>query len=158
MELYEINSYIRSLYELYESGEIEEQAYKDTMESLGIEMAVEEYIKMIRNAEANASKLKEEADKLRNKADSESRKAEFHKKLIIGCLDALQEKKLDAGIFKVTMCMSKSADVTDISLISETYLEPQPPKVNKKALLADLKAGREISGAKIKESPYIRIL
>lgn len=111
----------------------------------------------IRNAEANASKLKEESDKLRQKADTESCKAEFHKRLIIGCLDALQEKMLDVGMFKVTKCVSKSADITDISLISETYLEPQPPKINKKALLADLKSGREISGAKLKESSYIRI-
>ncbi len=157
MDLYELNSNIKSLYELYESGEIEEQAYKDTIESLGMETIIEEHIKMIRNAEANVSKLSAEADKLRLKADNEKRRAEFAKALIIDCLGSLQKNKVNAGIFNVSKCVSKSVDITDISVLPDVYLVPQPPKADKKTILADLKSGKEISGAKLKESAYIRI-
>lgn len=157
MELYEINSGIKSLYEMYEAGEIDEQAYKDTIESFGVENAVEEHIKMIRNAESNAARLREESDKLRQKAESETKKADFSKKIIIDCLETLGEKKLETSIFKVTKCVSRSADITDNALIPFEYYEVQPPKINKKAVLEDLRSGKEISGARLKESPYIRI-
>lgn len=158
MELYELSLAVRELWEMYEFGEIDLDTYKDTIESLGTEKVIEEHIKMIRNTEANISKIKEEIDKLKQKADSEECKADFAKKLVIDFLNTLNQKKLEAGLFKVTKCTSKSVDVTDISLIPEQYLAPQPPKVNKKSLLADLKSGKEIKGAKIKESAYIKIL
>ena len=122
MELYEISGNIKSLWEMYETGEIDLQTYTDTIESLGAEIIVEEHIKMIRNAEANASKLTEEADKLRNKAESEKKKAEKAKNLVINFLDAIQENKMNAGIFKVTKCISKSADITDISEIGRAHV------------------------------------
>lgn len=157
MELYEISSNIKALWEMYETDEIDLQTYTDTIESLGAEMIVEEHIKMIRNAEANSTKLTEEADKLRSKAESEKKKAEKAKNLVINFLDTIQEKKINAGIFKVTKCISKSADITDISALPEIYFVPQPPKADKKAILSDLKSGKEINGAKLKESAYIRI-
>lgn len=157
MGLYEINGDIRLLWEMYENGEIDVQTYKDTIESLGMETIVEEHVKMIRNAESNAEKLIEESDKLRVKAEAEKKKAETAKNLVINFLDAIQEKKISAGIFRVSKCVSKSVDITDISVMSEIYLVPQPPKADKKAILADLKSGKEISGAKLKESAYLRI-
>lgn len=157
MDLYEINGDIRLLWEMHENGEIDVQTYKDTIESLGMETIVEEHVKMIRNAESNAEKLIEESDKLRAKAEAEKKKAETAKKLVINFLDAIQEKKISAGIFRVSKCVSKSVDITDISVMSEKYLVPQPPKADKKAILADLKSGKEISGAKLKESAYLRI-
>lgn len=157
MDLYEINGDIRLLWEMYENGEIDVQTYKDTIESLGTETIVEEHVKMIRNAESNAEKLIDESDKLRVKAEAEKKKAETAKNLVINFLDAIQEKKISAGIFRVSKCVSKSVDITDISVMSEIYLVPQPPKADKKAILADLKSGKEISGAKLKESAYLRI-
>lgn len=157
MGLYEINGDIRLLWEMYENGEIDVQTYKDTIESLGMETIVEEHVKMIRNAESNAEKLIEESDKLRVKAEAEKKKAETAKNLVINFLDAIQEKKISAGIFRVSKCVSKSVDITDISVMSEIYLVPQPPKADKKAIFADLKSGKEISGAKLKESAYLRI-
>lgn len=157
MGLYEINGDIRLLWEMYENGEIDVQTYKDTIESLGMETIVEEHVKMIRNAESNAEKLIEESDKLRVKAEAEKKKAETAKNLVINFLDAIQEKKISAGIFRVSKCVSKSVDITDISVMSEIYLVPQPPKADKKSILADLKSGKEISGAKLKESAYLRI-
>lgn len=157
MGLYEINGDIRLLWEMYENGEIDVQTYKDTIESLGMETIVEEHVKMIRNAESNAEKLIEESDKLRVKAEAEKKKAETAKNLVINFLDAIQEKKISAGIFRVSKCVSKSVDITDISVMSEIYLVPQPPKADKKAILSALKSGKEISGAKLKESAYLRI-
>lgn len=157
MDIYDITYDIKHLYELYENEEIDEQTYRDSLESLGLEMAIEEHIKMIRNAEAAEKAITSEINKLKEKAESEKVKANFAKLFIIDCLNSLNKKKIQTNLFKVTKCSSKSADITNISLISETYLEPQPPKVNKKAILDDLKAGKEVNGARLKESAYIRI-
>lgn len=157
MDLYKISTAILSLYDSFEAGEIDEQTYADTVESLGAENVIDEHIRMIRNAESNVVKINEEIALLRKKAASEKNRADFAKKMILNYLNAMEKTKADTGIFKVSKCISKAVEVTDQSLLSEKYLKPQPPEIDKKSILDDLKSGREVNGARLKESPYIRI-
>lgn len=157
MDLYKISTAILSLYDSFEAGEIDEQTYADTVESLGVENVIDEHIRMIRNAESNAAKINEEIALLRNKANSEKNKADFAKKMILNCLNTMEKTKADTGIFKVSKCISKAVEVTDQSLLSEKYLKTKPPEPDKKSILDDLKSGVEIKGARLVESDYIRI-
>ena len=50
--LYEINEAILSLTEMLKNGEIDEQAYIDTVEGMGAENAIEDIVKSILNLEA----------------------------------------------------------------------------------------------------------
>ena len=52
---------------------------------------------------------------------------------------------------------STSAEITDESLIPEDYLVPQPPKVDKRGILADLRAGLDVPGAVLSENQNIQI-
>ena len=52
---------------------------------------------------------------------------------------------------------STSAEITDESLIPDDYLVPQPPKVDKRGILADLRAGLDVPGAVLSENQNIQI-
>lgn len=157
MNLYEINGSILQLAEMLESGEIDETVYNDTVEALGVEIAVEDVVKAIRNKLAEAEAIKAEAEKLTEKKRRAEAAADGLKKMLLTYLTATQQKKVNAGMFSVSRGTSKSVEITDESAIPETYLIAQPPKVDKKQILADLKAGQTIAGAAIKESEHVTI-
>ena len=157
MNLYEITGAIAQLTELMEDGEIPQEAFNDTIESLGAEEAIEGVVKAIRNAAADAEAFKAEAERLTEKRRQAEEKVDRLKALILNYLSVTDQKKAAAGIFTVSRRATKSCELLDESQIPEAYLIIQPPKVDKKTLLAELKEGKEIPGARLKESESIII-
>jgi len=157
MKLYELNGYVKQLAEMLEEGEIDDTIYADTLEALMAENAVEDVVKAIRNAEADVVAYKEEIQQLTAKKQRAEKSIDCFKKLILDFCNTTQQKKITAGIFKVSRGVSKSTEIVDISQIPPKYLVQQSPTVDKKSLLKDLKEGEEIQGAKIKETEYITI-
>lgn len=157
MNLYEITQSIAQLVELMDEGEIPEEAFNDTVESLGAEEAIEGVIKAIRNTLADAEAYKAEAERLTEKKRAAEEKADRLKKLILDYLTTTNQKKASAGIFSVSRRSSKSCELYDEGQIPEAYLVYQPPKVDKKTILAELKEGKEIPGARLRESESVII-
>ena len=157
MNLYEINGKIAQLSEMLSEGEIDEEIYQDTLENLGGAVAVEEVLKAIRNKQAEAELFEAEADKFTEKKKKAEKAVDSLKKMLLTYLNNTGKKKEQTTLFTVSKGCSKSANITDESLIPAEYLIEQPAKVDKKAILAALKAGESIQGAEIKESEYITI-
>lgn len=157
MNLYEINGKIAQLSEMLSEGEIDEEIYQDTLENLGGAVAVEEVIKAIKNKQGEAELFEAEADKFTEKKKKAEKAVDSLKKMLLTYLNNTGKKKEQTTLFTVSKGCSKSANITDESLIPAEYLIEQPAKVDKKAILAALKAGESIQGAEIKESEYITI-
>lgn len=157
MQLYEINGQIAQLAELLEEGEIDETTYNDTIEALGAEIAVEDVVKGIRNKAAEAEAYKAEADKLTDKKRRAEAAVDGLKRLLLTYLTVTEQKKVSTGLFTVSRGASKSCEIVDESLIPAEYLIPQPSKIDKKTILAELKEGKTIKGAQLKESEHITI-
>jgi hypothetical protein len=138
-------------------GEIPEDVYKDTVESLEAENAIDDVVKAIRNKQADVEMFKAEADKFDEKAATAQKSVESLKKLLLDYMRATDQKKTETGLFTVSRRSSKSCELTDETKIPEQYLIPQPAKINKKAILAELKEGKEIAGARLKENESIMI-
>ena len=157
MNLYEINGKIAQLSEMLSEGEIDEEIYNDTLENLGGAVAVEEVIKAIKNKQADAELFEAEADKFTEKKKKAEKAVDSLKKMLLTYLNNTGKKKEQTTLFTVSKGCSKSANITDESLIPAEYLIEQPAKVDKKAILTALKAGESIQGAEIKESEFITI-
>lgn len=157
MNLYEITQATQQLLEMLEEGEIPEEAYNDTVESLGAEGAIEDCIKAIRNSLAEAEAFKAEAERLTEKRRKAEDKAEWLKKLILDYMKVTDTKKAEAGLFAVSRRATKSCELYDETQIPIVYLIPQPSKIDKKTILAKLKEGEHIPGAKLKESESLMI-
>ena len=157
MNLYQITQSTQQLLEMLSEGEIPEDAYKDTVDSLGAENAIDDVVKAIRNKQADVEMFKAEADKFDEKAATAQKSVESLKKLLLDYMRATDQKKTGTGLFTVSRRSSKSCELTDETKIPEQYLIPQPAKIDKKAILAKLKEGTDIPGARLKESESIMI-
>lgn len=157
MNLYQITQSTQQLLEMLSEGEIPEDVYKDTVDSLGAENAIDDVVKAIRNKQADVEMFKAEADKFDEKAAAAQKSVDSMKKLILDYMRATDQKKTGTGLFTVSRRSSKSCELTDETKIPEQYLIPQPAKIDKKAILAELKEGKEITGARLKESESIMI-
>lgn len=157
MNLYQITQTTQQLLEMLSEGEIPEDVYKDTVDSLGAENAIDDVVKAIRNKQAEVEAFKAEADRLTEKKQAAEKAVDGMKKLILDYMRATDQKKTGTGLFTVSRRSSKSCELTDETKIPEQYLIPQPAKIDKKAILAQLKEGAEIPGAQLKESESIMI-
>ena len=77
--------------------------------------------------------------------------------MLLTYLKITNQKKLKTDLFSVTQAASKSVSITDESVIPAKFLIAQPAKLDKKAILAELKAGEIVEGATLTENEYLMI-
>lgn len=154
MTLYEMSNAARQLYELLDSGEIDESILQDTMESIGASQKLEDYIHVQKSFEAEIAMYEAEMARLKENKRILENRVEYMKSKIIDYMKATGQKSANAGTFKLTMRENKSCEITNESEIPLQYLREIPAKYepDKKAMLAALKNGETISGASLKTS------
>lgn len=155
--LYEMTQDAAMLQELLESGEIDEQTYADTLDSMDIDTKVENICKMIRNLEAKAAACKVEKERFAEKEKAASNGVARLKESLLTYMLTVDQKKVEAGVFTVSKRASKSVEIDYEDMLDEKYFIPQPDKIDKTAITKDIKAGVEVSGARLVERPYIVI-
>ena len=157
MTLYELTQNAFALQELLESGEIDEQTFSDTLEGMDIDTKVENICKVIRNLEAKAAACKAEKDRLAAKEKAANNGVIKLKESLLNYMETVNKKKVEAGTFSVSKCISKSVEIIYEDMLDEKFFVPQPDKIDKTAITKAIKAGEEVAGANIVEKPYIRI-
>lgn len=157
--LYEINGAIMQLTESFADGEIDEQAYLDTIESMGADTAVEDVVKSILNLESQAEAIKLEENRLVTKRRTAERTADRLREILGQYMDITNETKIKAGVFSVSRGSTMSVELMndDVESYPEKYLVQQKPKLDKRQMLADLKNGESIDGAVIRVTSHIKI-
>ena len=147
-----------SLYEMLQADEIDEQAYNDTMEGIGADEKLEDYIYVIKQYEADNVAIKTEIDRLKTNKEKNDKAIDRMKKAVVDFMNATGQKKANAGTFKLSLRKSESTLITDETKIPSEYLVPQPPKVDKTAIKKAIKLGIKVDGAviEIKESVVAR--
>lgn len=157
MKLYELDHAYLQVAQMMEDGE---EGLEDTLESIegSIEEKYENIIYIIRNAEAMAEAYKKEAESFTKKQKVEENKIKNLKEYMKGSLVNTGKKKVQAGLFTVSVRNNaQSVDVLDQSAIPEKYFVPKPSELSKKAILEDLKEGKEVEGATLKRTQSVII-
>lgn len=155
--LYDMSDNMKMLQEMFETGEIDEETFNDTVENLGADVKIENIIYVIRNLEASAKALKEEKEKLAEKQKHAENGVERLKKYITDFMVSTDQKSVKTKLFSVSRTVSKSTEILDEILVPAEYFIPQPPKIDKASILRDLKDGKEVAGCQLKEKDGIRI-
>lgn len=152
MKLYEMTETAKSLYELLENGEIDEQVVLDTMEAIGASEKLESYCYVQKTLEAEIAAFKAEIERLTARKASLEKQVERMKAAQVDFMLATGQKSAAAGTFKLSIRENKSVDVIDESVIPPEFMTvvPETRKPDKKAMLAALKNGEQICGAAIK--------
>jgi len=123
-----------------------------------IPQKVESYCGLIRALKLEAEAYQAEEKRLADHRAVRERLAGRLSDRLQAALDGAGLQKLQAGLFAVAIQASPPA--LSISLgaeIPETYLTPQEPRIDKRRLLADVKAGATFPGVSITQGKHLRI-
>ena len=157
MNLYELTENYIQVLELAESSEFD---LTDTMESIeeAIELKAENTAKVIKQLEANAEMLANEAKRLSERKSAIESNARNLKRYLQEQLEKCGKTKIKGEIFTVAIQNNpQSVEVLDETKIPLEFFVEQAPKLDKKTLLQHLKNEEQIPGAALKQSQSLRI-
>ena len=157
MNLYELSSAYQQIQSMIEDGQ---EGLSDTLESLNdaIEDKAVGYAKVMKNLDAQAKAIKDEEERLADRRKSLESNVKRLKESLEQSMINVNMKKIKTELFSFNIQKNPpSLDVVNEKEIPESYFIPQDPKLDKKAILADLKNGVEVPGVGIKQSEGLRI-
>lgn len=158
--LYELTSDLRELQDIDFTEAQEEQInqIKDIIKAQ-IDSKGTGIIAVIRNEESDIEALKAEIKRLQDLKKSKENRIENLKKYTKECLEDANIKKVSTSLGNMTVRKNPaSVEIIDESLISYDYKRVITEiKVDKKAILADLKEGVVVEGATLKNSTSLMI-
>lgn len=158
MKLYELTDNYNHVLEIAE--QLDAETLKDTLDSIdeAIEIKVENTAKVIRILESNVAAIDMEQKRLTNRKSTLNNNITGIKRYLQEEMEKVGKEKIKGQLFNVGIQNNpQSVRVVDESLIPEEYFTPQPPKLNKKELLRDLKNGDEFTGAELIQTRSLRI-
>ena len=159
MKLYELTGQYLELEEMAANGEIDEQTFTDTMESISedIKCKADGYARVIRNLEANVEAYKNEEERLHSKRKTLENNIKRMKSNLQYCMCVTGEKKFKTELFSFNVKKNPEKLVIDkIEAVPEEFLIMQEPKVNTKAL-KEFVADNEVSYAHLEQSESLAI-
>lgn len=157
MTLYEMTANAQYLYQLLESGEIDEDVVKDSIEAMCVADKLEDYCKVIRQFEADAAAYKAEKDRFAAKQKKAEKAIERLENAIRGYMAVAEKSEERCGVFDIKVRTSKAVSIVDETKIAPEYFIPQPATIDKAAIRAVLMAGGEVAGAELKINQNINI-
>ena len=147
--LYELTGQFLDIYNM----ELDDETKADTLDSMDwqtdYENKVENYIKVIKNTEADIEARKNESDRLLELNKKDKRKIERMKEDLKNSMELTGHERVNTTLFKLSFKKSKAVEVDDL-LLPEAY-KVATYKPDKKRLKEDLKNGLEILGAELVE-------
>lgn len=154
MKLYEIANNYQQVLQLAESGELDEQTAKDTLESISGEFTdkARNCMMIVRQLESDSAGIKAEIDRLKSLQAQTDKAAESLKDYIKFGMESVGSDKLDLGIFKLTLkAASKAVEIFDESALPQDYfvVVPETKKPDKTLISKAIKDGFEVPGAQL---------
>ncbi|MCH3962959.1 MAG: siphovirus Gp157 family protein [Clostridium sp.] len=159
-KLYEISERYRNIQELLDNPELHDEDIKKALDSIGEEFdtKAENVAKVISSMSADAEGIKKEIERLQERKKAVENRVKGLKGYIYEQMQATGKKKIKGTLF--TLAIQKNApsvNVVDEDVVPEQYKIPQPSKLDKKAILEDLKQDKKINGVEIKQGTSLRI-
>lgn len=161
--LYELTAEYMALLEFLEDPDVDPQALEDTLEGLSgeIEDKADGYGKVIRQLEADRDAAKAEIERLTLKRLRLDKRIDLMKEHLKQAMIIIDKRKIRTPLFDFTVKKNPERvvlDQTDVYKIPEQYLKYKEPDVDKVAIKADLKAGKDLGGvAHLEQSESLQI-
>lgn len=160
--LYEISGQYSVVLNAIEMAETQEEAQEllDELAAIGddLDNKAEQYIRIIKDKEAEAKAFKAEADRLSEKQKAAKDVAERLKQAMLDAMKLTGRKEIQTSIGKwVLQTNPMSADVTDWTKVPMEFRTPQPDKVDKPSLIRRHKeTGELFEGVEFKQKQGVR--
>ena len=153
--LYELTGQFLDIYNL----ELDEETKLDTLDSIDweteYETKVENYIKVMKNIDADVEARKAEIKRLTELNKADEKKKDHLKETLSMSMALTGHERVDTPLFKVSFRKSQAVEV-DETVLPEAY-KVATWKPDKKRLKENLKNGLEIVGATLVERKNLSI-
>lgn len=162
LKLYEIAEEYMQLCEIAEDTDVDAQVFKDTLAGIEAELEVkaDAYAVILTNLDNDVEKIDKEIERLTEMKKTLKSRSDFLKKNLANTMLLMDKKKFKTDIYSYSI--QKNApflNILDEAKIPEKYMIVQEPKLDRKMLLADVKANpEEFKGiAETKQTESLRI-
>lgn len=161
--LYELSAEYAAFLAAVEAGEVPEEAIADTLDGLSGEFAqkVDNIACIIKELNARAAAIKEEAARLCERQTAAIRRAESLKRYLADAMQRTGMKKLETPRNALSFRRSTSVYIPDEEGFKQRHIElcRQEIRVSipKKEIGDRLRAGEQIEGAELRESQNLQI-
>ena len=159
--LYELTEDYIALLEMAEDEEIDEDVFRDTMEGIvgSIEDKADAYAKIMRMLGGQVDTIDAEEKRLAARKKGLQRNIDRMKRNLEDAMLRVGTRKMKTPLF--TYSIQKNPPSVEITVSEEhvpaMYRIPQPDKVDKRAILEDLKNGAVLAWAQLKQTESLRI-
>jgi uncharacterized protein YlxW (UPF0749 family) len=159
MKLFELTEQYQKLLSMVDD-ECDIQAIQDTLE--GIEGMIadkaESIAKLIKSIEADIEAIQAEEKRLYDRRKALENRRNSIKEYLETQLISAGIDKVKGTLFTISIQNNPpSVNIQDDATVPEKYYIPQPPKLDKRALLDDLKAGAVYEGIEMIQTKGVRI-
>ncbi|AML47532.1 siphovirus Gp157 family protein [Streptococcus suis] len=145
---------LEGIYVQLQAMELDDETFNDTLESIDFEedfaQSCEWFIKMQRNAEADAERFKAEKDAFAKKQKEAEARAERFKERVKEAMLLTNQQKVDTGLFKLSLRKTESVTVFDATKLTDDFLKVKV-EPNKTEIKKAIKNGQVVSGAELTE-------
>lgn len=155
--LYELTAEAKTLYELLQAEEIDEQTFADTLEAMGAGEKVESCCKVIKQFQSDVDMFKSEIERLTARKKTAENGVDRMRNALLTFMQQTGQDKVKAGTFTVATATTQAVNITDEKAIPCVYLVEQPPKIDKVSIKKALKDGEVVSGAELINNTGVRI-
>ena len=157
MNLFELTQNYQNVLEIAE--QIDAETLKDTLDSINeaIDVKVENTAYVIKTLDANVAVIDTEIKRLQAMKSAQVNNAKNLKLYVQDSMEKVGLDKVKGKLMTIAIQNNpQSVRVENEEALKEYFIE-QAPKLDKKALLADLKNGVEVYGAELQQTRSIRI-
>ena len=160
MTLYELTGQILELQELMEDDVYEPELINDTMESImyDFQNKADDYVKLIKNIEAQVSALDEEAKRLKARQDKMKNKVKMLKDKLVTAMVATGTRKLQGTVGTLSLRRStKIPSELTWENVPQEYVKTEVKKsIDKISLTSAIKEGK-VKGIELEETNSLLI-
>jgi hypothetical protein len=148
---------------LADTGDVPPEQIRDTLEALegDIREKAIAVAMFCRNLEADAGAIREAGKAMLARADRVQRRAENVQAYLLFQLQAAEISKIECPWFKIAVRKNPPAVVIDDETLIEDRFkvapEPPAPRIDRKAIADELKAGGEVLGAHLAQGERLEI-
>lgn len=157
--LNELTSGYKRVLALMEDESIDDEVIQDTMDSIesSIEVKLDNYATIIKELEAQQQKFQAQATAKQQLATTYKKRVYWLKNNMLTSLQLTGKRKIETENFRLSLRKNQAAlDIVDESVIPVDYYKEQYVRQDAK-IKDDLKAGKEVPGAILKQGESVII-
>ena len=158
MNLYEMTANAAYLYQLLDSGEIDEETVADTLEAMCVDDKLEGYCQVIGTFKAEIEMYKAEEARVAAKRKRAEKNVERLESAVLAYMTATSTESKKCGTFDLRVSRNSKTRIVDESAVDEAFVTwEQVRKIDRGEILKVLRSGGTVAGCELEHTASVRI-